>query len=35
MKLSEEIELINRQSIQIKEAGKEIDKAFKALGKIK
>lgn len=34
MKLKDEIEKINRQSAQIREAGKEIDKAFKELKKL-
>ena len=35
MKLKDEIAKIERQSIQIREAGKEIDRAFKELDKLK
>lgn len=35
MKLSEEIDKINKQSAQIREARKEIERAFKALDDIK
>ena len=35
MSIKDEIEKINKQSIQIREYGKEIDKAFKELDKIK
>lgn len=35
MKLSEEIDKINRQSMQIRSYGEEINKAFKELDKLK
>lgn len=35
MALKDEIAKIERQSIQIREAGKEIDRAFKELDKLK
>ena len=35
MKLSEEIDKINRQSMQIRQAGEEINRAFKELDKLK